>query len=46
MSLDLSAERNMNLSQYFGEELTRMFWDRLAALGLTWLLNGRPKQRS
>ena len=34
MSLELSMERNMNLAQYFGEERTRMFWERLAALGV------------
>ena len=34
MSLDLSMDRNMNLAQYFGEELTLKFWERLAALGV------------
>ena len=27
-------DRNMNLAQYFGEELTLKFWERLAALGI------------
>ena len=34
MSLELSTDRNMNLAQYFGEELTRRFWERLEAMGV------------
>ena len=40
MSLELSMDRNMNLAQYFGEELTHMFWERLAALGVNAADNG------
>ncbi len=40
MSLELSTERNMNLAQYFGEELTRRFWERLAAMGVHAADNG------
>ena len=40
MSLELSMERNMNLAQYFGEELTGLFWERLVALGVHAADNG------
>lgn len=36
----MSVDRNMDLAYYFGEEPARLFWERLAALGVDAADNG------